>query len=313
MIKSSVATLSAMGFALTMQVSRPAQAADPTTADCLSASDNAVALRNQHKLRAARAQQLVCGAPSCPADIRVECLHRVDELNTAIPTAIFQAKDAVGNDVIAVKVTMDGEPLAERLEGTPISLDPGPHSFTFEMAGQAPVTKTMVIQESQKNRRETIVLGVGAAAPPVVLATSPPQPGPVLPQPAAQVGEAPPTDSGNSTKRILGLVIGGVGVVVAGVAIYEQVTALGRDSDSKSAAASHDPAVQGTVHTLHEQALDSQTFAIVSAAIGVVAIGTGAYLLFTSRAAPQAAKETGWQLAPELAPRGGGLVLKTTW
>ncbi|HEV3191705.1 MAG TPA: hypothetical protein VGY54_14445 [Polyangiaceae bacterium] len=312
-MKSSVATLSAIAFALTMQASRSAQAADPTTSDCLTASDNAVALRNQHKLRAARAQQLVCGAASCPADIRVECLRRVEELNAAVPTAIFQAKDAAGNDIIAVKVTMDGDPLAERLEGTPISLDPGPHSFTFEMAGQAPVTKTLVIQESQKDRRETIVFGLGAAAPPGIPATPPAQPAPVLPQPAAQVGEAPPTSSGNSTKRIVGLVIGGVGVVAAGVAIFEQVTALGHDSDSKSAAASHDPAVQGTVHTLHEQALDAQTFAIVSATIGVVAIGTGAYLLVTSSAAPPAAKETGWQLVPELAARGGGLVLKTTW
>jgi hypothetical protein len=295
-----------------MQVSSPAQAADPTTADCLTASDNAVALRNQHKLRAARAQQLVCGAASCPADIRVECLRRVDELNSSIPTAIFQAKDAVGNDIIAVKLTMDGELLAERLEGTPISLDPGPHAFTFEMAGQPPVTKTLVIQESQKDRRESISFGVGAALPGVP-ATPPAQPGPMPPQPAAEGSQAPPTDSGDSTKRILGLVIGGVGVVAAGVGIFEQVTALGHDSDSKSAAESHDPAVQGTVHTLHEQALDAQTFAIVSGTIGVLAIGTGVYLLVTSSGSKPAAKETGWQLSPEVAARGGGLVLKTIW
>jgi hypothetical protein len=51
-------------------------------------------------------------------------LRRVDEINAAIPTVIFEAKDGAGGDLSAVRVTMDGEVLAERLEGTALSINP---------------------------------------------------------------------------------------------------------------------------------------------------------------------------------------------
>ena len=306
-MKSCVATLSAIGFALTMQVSRSAQAADPTTSDCLTASDNAVALRNQHKLRAARAQQLVCGAASCPADIRVECLRRVDDLNAAIPTAIFQAKDAAGNDVIAVKVTVDGEPLAERLEGTPISLDPGPHSFTFEMAGQAPVTKTLVIQESQKDRRETIVFGIGALAPPVP-ATAPAQPGPVLPQPGPGLPQPAQTqrEEGLGGQRVLALGAGGVGV--AGVVIG---TIFGLVASSNWSSAKNDCGSGcGPTAKAQQEKDDANTAATVSTVgfvAGGVLLAAGTALYFTApSASPQAAEV---HLSPLVGPGSAALSL----
>jgi hypothetical protein len=120
---------------------RPARAADPTTADCLSASETSLALRNQHQLRAARAQLLVCAHASCPADVRKECTRRVSDINAAMPTVVFEAKDTSGNDISAVKVSIDGQPLVERLEGTALSIDPGEHSFTFEAPGQPTVHK----------------------------------------------------------------------------------------------------------------------------------------------------------------------------
>ena len=51
---------------------------------------------------------------------------------------------------------MDGAPVAERLDGTAITLDPGKHKFTFEIAGRAPIEKEYVILISQKERRESI-------------------------------------------------------------------------------------------------------------------------------------------------------------
>src|SRR5438105_11962894 len=88
-----------------------ARADDPTTADCLGASEASLKLGNEHKLRAERAQLLVCATATCPADIRKECLARVDEVNAQIPTVVFSAKDPSGADLSAVKVTMDGETL----------------------------------------------------------------------------------------------------------------------------------------------------------------------------------------------------------
>ena len=43
-----------------------------------------------------------------PADVRDECAEHVPQLNAAIPSVVFVAQDAAGNDISAVKVTMDG-------------------------------------------------------------------------------------------------------------------------------------------------------------------------------------------------------------
>jgi len=136
-----------------------ARGADPTIAECLAASDASLRSGNEHRLRAERSQLVICAAVSCPAEVRRECIRRVDEVNLAMPSIIFEARDPAGNDLTAVRVTADGEILADRLDGLAISLDPGPHNFTFETAGQFAVQKRFIIREGQKERRELIVLG----------------------------------------------------------------------------------------------------------------------------------------------------------
>jgi hypothetical protein len=201
----------------------PAFAADPTTADCLAASEASLKAGNEHHLRADRSQLLVCSSTNCPADIRLECLEcvrRVDEVNAAIPTIIFEAKDAAGNDLSAVKVTMDGEVLAERLEGSALSLDPGEHTFVFETAGQPPLEKKFVIRESQKDRREAIRFGGPAAAP---VPGTPPVDYPQSPEPSHGLG----------TQKILGIVAAGVGVVGLGVGSAFGLIAMSKKSDAQ--------------------------------------------------------------------------------
>ncbi len=183
-----------------------AMAGAPTTSDCLGASEASFESANAHKLRMERAQLLVCAAPSCPADVRKECIRRVEELNAAIPTIIFDAKDGLGADVIAVKVTMDREVLTERLDGTALSVDPGEHTFTFETAAEPPVTRTVLVQEAQKDRRESVTFGTR--------------------RPAADMTH------GIAAQRVLALVAGGAGVVGIGVG-----TAFGLMAASKKSSA----------------------------------------------------------------------------
>src|SRR3569832_1401140 len=148
-----------------------AWAADPTTADCLSATESALTLRNQHKLRDARAQLLTCAAATCPSDVRDECVRRVAEVNAAMPTIVFEVKDGAGNDVSGVRVDMDGGVLAEHLEGTALSIDPGELTFMFTHAGDPQVQKLFVIREGEKGGRERIAKGPEVAAAPVTTPT----------------------------------------------------------------------------------------------------------------------------------------------
>jgi len=57
-----------------------------------------------------------------------------------------------------VRVTMDGQPLVDKLDGTAIAIDPGLHRFLFEADDMARTERTLVVREGDKGRRERVVL-----------------------------------------------------------------------------------------------------------------------------------------------------------
>jgi hypothetical protein len=198
---------------------RSARAGDPTTLDCLTANENALTLRNHFELRATRAQLLVCSSASCPADIRNECIRRMGEVNLAMPTIVFDAKDAAGHDLLDVTVEMDGVPLAQRLEGTALSIEPGQHTFTFAVPGQAVLSQQLVILEGEKDRRERITFETVGRVP----RADPPRG-----DAAGLVTTAGGGRARLGTTKIVSLVLGGVGVGALGVGIGYGLVAISR-------------------------------------------------------------------------------------
>jgi hypothetical protein len=262
-----------------------AMGADPTIADCLAANEAALKLGNEHKLRSERSQLLVCAASTCPADIRKECLSHVDRLNAQIPTIVLSAKDASGADLVAVKVAMEGEVLAERLEGTALAVDPGEHTFTFETAGQAPVTKKLFIMQGQKDRRELVVFEA--------------------PQPATgQASEARSEPGGGiGTQKVLALIAGGLGVAGLGVGTAFGLIAMSQKNDAQSACP-NTCATQDGVNKW-SSAGSSARIADIGFIVGGVGVAGGAIL---------------WLTAPNGSPPGtqlglglGGVQVKGTW
>jgi hypothetical protein len=132
---------------------------------------------------------------------------------------------------------MDGEVLAERLEGMSLATDPGQHVFTFETVGQNPLSKKLLIQQGQKDRRELVTFGtpsvVPTAAPSPASAHGGPQPGGAIPPSAAP----PVTGSGGGlgTQKVLALVAGGVAVVGFGVGTAFGFAAMSQKHDAQSA------------------------------------------------------------------------------
>ncbi len=196
--------------------SPPARAAGPTAAECLAANNNSIDLRSDHKLRAARAQLLVCAAAACPGDVRKECIRGVGELDMAIPTVVFEATDGARKDLSAVTVTMDGEPFADHLDGTAIPVDPGDHTFTFATAGQPAMQKRLIIRESQKDRREAVQFGE-PPAPPAIAPAAPATPEHRL-----------------GTQKIVAMVTGGLAVVGLGLGSAFGLMAASRKSDAEA-------------------------------------------------------------------------------
>jgi hypothetical protein len=261
---SVLAVAWAMACCVVLQ-SLPAAGDDPTTAECLAASEDSFTSRSMHRFRMERSQLLMCSAPSCPADVRLECIRRADETNAAIPTIVFEAKDAAGNDLGAVRVTMDGEVLAERLEGMALDVDPGEHRFVFETAGSLAVRKTFIISVSQKGRRETITFG-----PPV----------------SSRGAEMPSTEvsSGLGTQKILALVAEGIGAVGLGVGSAFGLVALSTKNDAESVCPNLCVNASGVNKWSDaKRAADVSTVAFLA---GGLALAGGAVLWFTARTAP---------------------------
>ncbi|HEV3190174.1 MAG TPA: hypothetical protein VGY54_06730 [Polyangiaceae bacterium] len=303
MKKKGLCTLCALAVGFVLAQSERADAATPTTAECLSAADSSLQLRGEHKLRAARAQVLICASPSCPAAIQTVCLGRVDQINAALPTVVFEAKDPLGNDLPNVRATMDGQPLADRLDGSALTVDPGEHKFTFVASDNTVVEKTIIIHEGEKDRRERVVFGSQAGPQTAAVATAPPL--------AVSPVEAGPSQDPGAGRRTLGLVIGGVGVAGIAVGSVFGLLASSSASSSKNAGCPNCTQAQYTQATSdYNSASDDATISTVAFIVGGAAVGAGAILFFT---APKATT-TGirWQLAPTAFRAGAGLTLGGT-
>jgi hypothetical protein len=149
-VSRSGATALALGLSFSCLYARPA-AADNVSA-CVASSEKAQQLRVDHKLLEARKQFASCTRAECPSVVRKDCVKELEAVNAVMPSVIFRARDASGNDLTAVSVSVDGHQVASQLAGTPVDLDPGLHHFVFETAGHAPIDKQVLIAEAERDR-----------------------------------------------------------------------------------------------------------------------------------------------------------------
>jgi hypothetical protein len=164
----------ALCVALAAATSAPARAAEPTKRECVAANESGQDLRQAGKLREARAALAECMSPRCPRPVREDCAQRLADIEAALPTVVFVAKDGDGNDLRDVRVSMDGRNLAAS-DGTAVAIDPGDHAFTFTKEGFPPATSDIVVHEGDKNRRIQVVLAAPKPAPSET-ASVPPEP-----------------------------------------------------------------------------------------------------------------------------------------
>jgi hypothetical protein len=282
-----------------------ALAAGPTKEACVAANEAAQDLRQAGKLREARQKLLVCVSDACPGPVREDCVQRLNDVNTAMPTIVFEVKDPSGNDVSAARVSMDGQPLVDRVTGGAVSIDPGEHRFAFDDAnGVSHAEQTVVVREGDHDRRIRAVLraaGTETSTSAVSTPTEGSQPGTPAPIPAGS------TNVGG-TQRLIGLVVGGTGVagLVVG-SIFGLVSkstydhAFGTECRSPPTGCSTQGAADG--QTAHTQAMVSTVGFIA----GGVLLAGGAVLYFTAPSGDSVA------VAPAIGSDGAGLALRGLW
>jgi hypothetical protein len=147
------AHLALVSFALLVAGERRAGAADERDKEaCIRAVEHAQVARIDGKLREAREGFVTCARAVCPEAIRQDCTRWVTDVDASLPSVVFQAVWVDGRDATGMRVVVDGKPLADTEPGRAIVLDPGEHTFRFEVAGAAPVETRNVIREGEKNR-----------------------------------------------------------------------------------------------------------------------------------------------------------------
>ncbi len=244
-VQEAFAALAVAAVALSTSSAR----ADGTTpAVCSDAYTRAQVLRNEHKLVQARDALRVCAQVTCKDFIVKDCTTWLDQVEASLPSVVPVATDEGGNDVMNVRVSMDGTPLVEHLDGGSIPVNPGAHTFTFETAAGVRVDKQVVVSEGERNKRVVVQLSKGSGAAPTPPITTAPPAAPVTSSapltPTASSASSGADQSSSVPWKPIGIGVGAVGVV--GLAIG---AGFGVDASSKKSAAgcdsnSHCPSAQ---------------------------------------------------------------------
>jgi hypothetical protein len=273
--------------------------ADPTKEQCIDANAMGQHLRHDSKLAAARAQLQACAVAACPSIIRSDCIKRLDELDKIQPAIVFEAKDASGNDLSAVQVTMDGAVVANKLDGAPLTVDPGEHVFVFTAQGQPPVTKRLVVAERGEVRTERVVIGAATPLPP---SPAPASLSPALPSPAP----TPSAPQGMSTLRAIGLVSGGVGLAGIGVgSVFGILTGSAVHSQNAACASPTSCSDRAAALSDHSTWTTDGAISTVAFVAGGALLAAGVTMFVLGGSHSESA--TGLVVLPALSPAGAGI------
>lgn len=147
---------SAVTFTL-LAVTHRASAVDK--AACFSSSENGQRMRQAEKLQSARDQFLICSDKICPSVIKTDCIQWLSEVTAAIPTLTVSAQGRSGQDLIDVRVSIDGKQVTATLDGKGISVDPGVHTVRVETLGEAPKDQRVVVNVGEKARKISFRFG----------------------------------------------------------------------------------------------------------------------------------------------------------
>jgi len=119
---------------------------------CAADHSQAQSLKLDGKLIAAKERLVACSAEECPAVLRKECSEMLPEIDRAIPSIVIVARTPAGDETSAVKVSIDGAPVLDRIDGKSLAIDPGVRKLRLEIAGARPIERDLMVREGDKAR-----------------------------------------------------------------------------------------------------------------------------------------------------------------
>lgn len=290
----SATRLAVLAMAVAMPWSGTAHADEKQV--CTQAYIQGQRLKQEDKLIEAREQLLVCARDSCPASLKKDCTQWAAEVEQSLPTVVIEARDASGSDVIDVRVMVDGKTFLEHIDGKARPINPGVHTFKYQIEDAPPVVSKVVIVAGEKNRRLSAKFPAkeGAAPAPTTSGTGTEPP-------------PPEGDTGATTRPVPAsvYVLGGIGLAALGGWGF---LALKFDGKVKDLEACKPNCSQSDV----DDAASTRTISFIPLGIGVVSLGV-ATVLYLSRPEVSSKKESASRVDVQSVPGGGLATFRTTF
>ncbi|HTV18966.1 MAG TPA: hypothetical protein VMG12_09855 [Polyangiaceae bacterium] len=131
--------------------------ASESTKQCLGAYEAGQRLRQAGDLITAAGELRVCGGPACPVRMQGDCQRWLDDVERSTPTVIFRVRDAHGEQLANVTVSIDGA-AAKRLDGRALLMNPGEHRIVFEHPGFQSLETPAFVTEGEKLEPREVTL-----------------------------------------------------------------------------------------------------------------------------------------------------------
>ncbi len=244
------------------------------------------------------------------ADDRV---NFAQERRSAIEPKLSRFTVAVSEAARAVpglEIVVNGRTLPKSAIGLPIPTDAG----TVKVEARAPGKKPLALEATLRPAaQESVTIGPLEDAPADQSAAPPPA---AAPTGAAQPSAAPAVQESSSSQKVVGFVIGGIGIIGLGTGIAFNVLARSAADEADARCLPDSPSGQCDLATEDDMTVRQNNLnaarsnAIVSyvgLGVGAAALATGAILVFT---APSKTSEKQAKLVPTVAPGLVGVTLK---
>ena len=288
MSRSAHHALVALSIVAALSLSSGLAAAADEKKACVAAYEQSQVLRNESKLSDAKKQLLICARDVCPQALRTDCNAWLAEVDANMPSIVIDAKDSGGKDVASVKVSLDGKPVMTKLDGRPMSVDPGAHTFKYETDGYPTIEEQVIVKQGEKNRKVSVTFKA-AGDPKKSDAKQEASPPPVTVDPTKP-----------SNRKTVAYVVGGAGVVALGVGGIFYLSGKGAESDLRGKpCAATKTCPQSDVDDVKQKYL----YGDIAMAVGVISLGVGTVLYVT---APKSADPATAARHFDVAPLQGG-------
>ncbi|MBX3181633.1 MAG: hypothetical protein KIT72_12800 [Polyangiaceae bacterium] len=264
--------------AAALLMSAGAAQADASAEACVESYEQAQVLRQEGDLLKARAELLTCASASCLTALQKDCVQWLSEVDSSLPTVVFEVK---GAELSKIEARVDGEDVSEDARaGRAVRVNPGRRTLTVKTADGDEKQLEVSVVEGQKNR--------------VVSVDFSPAPDP---EDSLSVSTSDAVEP-----SVLPWVFAGIGVVGFGVATFGWLSAEGKRSDVESSGCAPrcDPADRDSIER-------SRLIGDIGLGVGLVSFGVATVLWLTAgpERAPASPAEASFGFDLRGAPGGG--------